>query len=169
MQAIRVQVPRVPMGLIGFLSTTVMLFTAFVSSYLIRRTAPDWQPVTLPAEAWVNLFVLAAASASLEAARRRDPARAGRWIGMTLLLGFLFLAGQGLVWSRLASVGVLLGSSPHAAFLYLLSGLHGLHLAGGMIALGVAAARPALLGHAAVYWHVMGVLWVLLMVLVSVM
>lgn len=160
---------RLPLGLLGFLATTVMLFTAFAASYLIRRTAADWQPVALPAAAWVNLAVLGAASAALVRAGRGDGEARTRWIGVALLLGAAFLGGQALVWAQLAGRGVFLRSSPHAAFLYLMSGLHGLHLLGGMVALAVATARPRLLEHCSAYWHVMGVIWLLLVVLVSVM
>lgn len=161
--------PRpVPLGLVGFLATTVMLFTAFVASYLVRRTGADWHPVPIPAIAWVNLLALAGASATLELARRAaDERTRGHWLWGTILLGILFLLGQLQVWSSLAAAGVFVGSNPQAAFVYVLTGLHGLHLAGGLAALFRAAARPETLGACAFYWHAIGVIWLLVLIVLS--
>jgi cytochrome c oxidase subunit 3 len=158
------------LGLWMFLATVAMLFAALASAYLIRMAGSDWRPVELPPVLWWNTAALLASSAALEIARaRRDSA--SRWTSAAMGLGLVFLAGQGLAWSQLVDNGVLLPTSPHASFLYLLSGLHGLHLFVGLLLL---ASTLRVLSRAAVakgtrrleltshYWHFMGGLWVFL-------
>jgi cytochrome c oxidase subunit 3 len=99
------------------------------------------------------------------------------WLTVTLVLGIVFLAGQLMAWRQLSEQGIYLSSNPHSSFFYLLTGLHGLHLLGGVLALswlavrtwrsfGVPAAR--FVEVTALYWHFMGVLWVYLLMLLFV-
>lgn len=155
----------IPMGLVAFMGTVVMLFTAFTASYLIRRTGTDWQALAMPGLVWVNAGLIVLSSATLEAARRRDR---GFWIGATVLLALAFVAGQTMAGAQLAAQGVFLQTNPHASFFYVLTGIHGAHLLGGIGALLGAWARPAILGTAAAYWHFMGGLWIYLLILISV-
>jgi cytochrome c oxidase subunit III len=107
----------------------------------------------------------------MEQARRTSKAgAAGRWLAGTLLLGGMFLTGQVMVWFELSSRGIYVSTNPHSSFFYLLTGLHGLHILGGIVAVSWAAlSRPEKLERlvrvAAIYWHFMGALWVYLLVL----
>ena len=111
------------------------------------------------------------------AAGRDDSRRCARWLTVAGLLGVAFLAGQVAAWRLLALRGVFLPSNPHAAFFYVLSAVHGAHLLGGLIALGVTLRRAAAgaytaehragLAHAAIYWHFVGGVWVFLLVVLS--
>lgn len=154
-----------------FLGVVAMLFAAFASAYLIRMASGDWIQVRLPGILWLNTVVLVVSSVALELARMRSGALGRRWVGATAALGALFLAGQIVAWSDLVRQGVFVPTSPHSAFFYILTGLHGLHLLGGLAYLGyvwvqigsVDAARAAWLERqAATYWHFMGGLWVFL-------
>ena len=170
-----------PAGLIALLTTVVMLFTAFTAALLMRRGGHDWVPVVLPNLVWGNAAVILASSIAVEMGRRAI-AGANVPLGLTRLaagvvLGVLFLIGQILAWRVLAARGVFLPTSPHAAFFYLLSGVHGLHVLGGLGALGWAVGRlvraphsvliRASLGQVAVFWHVVGGLWVYLLALLT--
>ncbi len=157
-----------------FLSTVVMLFAAFASAYLIRRTAVDWAPVSLPAVLWVNTGVLVASSVFLELARSREGRRGASWVGMALLSGLLFLIGQGAAWLELARRGILVRTGPYSSFLYILSGLHGIHLLGGILFLSAtlwalirrdSAQAWRRLRLCTTYWHFLGVLWIFLFLL----
>jgi hypothetical protein len=57
------------------------------------------------------------------------------WLGLTTVLGAMFLAEQLLVWNRLGTRGFHLGTDPGSSFVYFLTGMHGLHLAGGALSL----------------------------------
>ncbi|MFQ5843576.1 MAG: heme-copper oxidase subunit III [Planctomycetota bacterium] len=142
--------------LAGVLATVGMLFAAFTAAYLERRGGGDWQRTALPGILWINTLVIVASSVTLEAGRRR----AGRgWIRLTAVLGLAFLAGQVVAWRRLAAAGVFLPTRPHASFFYTLSAVHGVHLLGGIVALGAGLRRPAVLGLCAAYWHFVGAVW----------
>ncbi len=169
-------------GLWLFLATVAMLFAAFASALLVRRAGSDWQPVVLPPIVWANTAVAVAASGLAEAARRG--AKGHRWartraaLAAVALLGVAFLAGQGFAWHQLAARGLTPAGNPHAAFFYVLSGLHGIHLAAALL---VAAAGAAWSGPArrlddldpiwpdltAAFWHVLTALWLGVLVLLT--
>lgn len=170
--------PRLRTGSLGMLLALAgisMLFIAITSSYVVGQGLASRAPARMPPLLPVNTLVLFAASAAIEGARRAGAAAArDRWLALALALGIAFLGGQLLVWRQLAAAGVYLGSSPHSSFFYLLTGLHGLHLLGGVAAVaflewrawrGRAALSSRWLDVAALYWHFMGGLWAYLLVL----
>jgi cytochrome c oxidase subunit 3 len=157
-------------------STVTLLFAAFTSSYLVRRTGPDWQTLQMPVILWFNTVVLALSSLSLEWSRReglrQQLTRLRTGITMTTALGVVFLVGQIVAWRHLAATGIFLASNPHSSFFYLLTGAHGLHIVGGLGALFYAVGKTrtagsvtAVLEPVNTFWHFLGVLWIYLLVL----
>ncbi len=175
--------PTAQLGLWGFLATVTMLFAGFTSAYLVRQTSgSDWQPIPLLPTLWLNTALIILSSVTMEVGRaqhrrREDPLKG--WIFATTLLGVAFLAGQLFVWRQLAARGVYLPSNPHSSFFYILTGVHGLHLLGGLGVLVYLLAeawqdgsRPALhsrLKLCATYWHFVGGLWLYLFVVLFVL
>ena len=158
-----------------------MLFIGFTSAYILRRASFDWQPLSAPAILWANTGLLVLSSVTLEIARRRlrgwDLKGAQGFMAATALLGVLFLGGQLLGWRALQLRGVFLSSNPHSAFFYLLTGVHGLHLVGGLVwgLVSVARLRRLTLTPGedglrlfATYWHFLGALWLYLLFLLFV-
>jgi cytochrome c oxidase subunit 3 len=169
-------------GLWAFLGTISMLFIGFTSAYLIRRASVDWRPLSPPWILWANTAVLLASSLTLEAARRRlrewDLRGLFPWVAATGALGVLFLAGQLLAWRGLAAQGIFLASSPHNSFFYMLTGLHGLHLLGGLLWFAAVLVQVRRMAYTpgedglrlfATYWHFLAVLWLYLLVLLFVL
>lgn len=171
-------------GLWILLVAVTMLFIAFTVSYFSRRSAPDWTSVPLPGILWVNTAVLLVSSGVLEWARRSrgrgDVDGMRRRLAWAGGLGLLFLLGQIAAWRALAAAGVFMSSSPHSAFFYLLTAVHGLHLLGGLGGLGYAISRssrsipggpaaavPAVEG-ATLFWHFLAALWVYVLIIISV-
>lgn len=148
-------------GLFAFLATVAMLFTAFTAAYVIRRSGPDWAPIELPPLVWPNTALLLASSVTVEMARKRGRA----WLAATGVLGIVFALGQIAVLLRLAAAGVFLASSPHASFVYVLAGVHGAHLAGGLGAIGRTWSRPHAVPLFATYWHFLGAIWLYILLL----
>jgi cytochrome c oxidase subunit 3 len=170
------------LGMWAFLATVAMLFAGFTSAILVRREAADWYSVPLPGLLWINTALLLGSSLTLEGARllaRRERWRAFKgWLSLTLLLGLTFGIGQVGAWQQLAAQGVFLPSNPYASFFYILTGLHGLHLVGGILALGYLLTRTLqnsaitapqkTLKVCATYWHFVDGLWLYLFLMLSV-
>jgi cytochrome c oxidase subunit 3 len=163
-------------GLWAFLATVSMLFIGFTSALLLRRASFDWRPLAAPPILPANTTVLLLSSLALESARRRlrglDLAGSAWLVYATGALGALFVGGQFLAWRELRGQGIYLASNPHSSFFYLLTGIHVLHLAGGLCWYGVIVARlrqmalvpdEDALGLFATYWHFLGLLWLYLL------
>ncbi len=168
-------------GLGVFLAVVGSLFALVISAYLMRMDLPDWRTVPVPALLWFNTGVLIVSSVTLQlaqvAARRED----GDGVMANLLAGGVsavtFLAGQLLAWQQLRNAGYFLAANPANSFFYLITGLHGLHLAGGLVALGRTIAK-AFSGLAlpqlrlsvelcTTYWHFLLLVWLILFGLLS--
>lgn len=166
-------------GLVATLGAITMLFVGFTSAYLVRRAGSDWSTVPMPQALWFTTAVLLLGSLTLEWARgsakhgRMEAVRVAVWA--TLGLGVLFVSGQFLAWTQLVKAGFFLASGPHSSFFYVLTGAHGLHVLGGMVALllglrrvsttsDVEQARSAV-SLTATYWHFMDGLWLYLFAL----
>ncbi len=166
-------------GMVIALSAIAMFFVAMVSAAVVRRGAPsgDWQPLRAGNVLWqilsLNTIVLMASSLTLTHSRSR--ARAGdaagfrRWWLVTCVLGLLFLAGQLLAWRQLIAAGLYLATNPSSSFFYLITAAHGVHLAGGIVALLVVHLRRArkmeqdtAVDVASMYWHAMDAIWIFL-------
>jgi cytochrome c oxidase subunit 3 len=169
-------VPAAELALWVVLATVTMLFAGFTSAYLVRRTAWDWVPIYSPPILWVNTALLVLSSAGLEMAKvaqkagRRDRLRA--WLLASAALGVAFIGGQVFAWRQLGSSGIFLPTSPHSSFFYMLTGVHAVHVLGGLAALlyvlrrewysrlSLSAAVPLALS--ATYWHFVTGVWLFL-------
>jgi cytochrome c oxidase subunit 3 len=171
-------VHRYKTGMWVALGGIVMVFAAFTSAYVVRKGMSfDWRPIRLPSILWLNTAVLLASSFTIEKARREWESCLS-WLTATSVLGLVFLTGQYLAWRQLAAAGVYLASNPSSSFFYLLTGAHGLHLLGGILALFyvVLAAwqrrvwvnKRAAVETTALYWHFMDGLWLYVFLLLQV-
>ena len=177
---------RYRIGMWVALCSITMLFTALTSAYIVRSrlsTANDWQPISVPRMLWLSTALILLSSVTFEAARRllkRDDDQGyRRWLTATVTLGLGFLLTQWLAWRELVAKGIYLATNPHSSFFYLLTGVHALHLLGGIVMLGYLLARAwrsrnvgqtrALrqdsANAAALYWHFMDGLWIYLFLL----
>jgi len=165
------------------LASITMSFAAFTSALIVRQGgANDWKHLTLPPILYLNTLVLIASSITLERARRqvgaymkgpRDQAAPpSRWLYVTLALGFLFVAGQYIAWLQLRAQGLFLATNPNSSFFYVLTGIHALHVSGGLGGLARvirklnnSTLRKSTLDATSHYWHFMDALWVYLLLL----
>jgi cytochrome c oxidase subunit 3 len=165
---------RAYVGTWVLLTAIIMLFAGLSSAYIVLRGLPQWQNITLPRIVWANTLVLLASSVALEfarqAVRRNQPALVRQWMAISGILGVGFLAGQVLAWRQLVAAGVYLSTTIHSSFFYVLTGVHALHLLGGLVGLGMVlqkafANRLSATNHeplkvCALYWHFMDVVWI---------
>jgi cytochrome c oxidase subunit 3 len=168
--------PVAKVGLGVLLAAIGSLFALFISAYLMRMQLVDWRAVPKPTVLWINTGVLMLSSAGLlwarAAADRRDLAgvRTGLLAAAAAALGFL--VGQLFAWQQLTAAGYFLASNPASSFFYLITALHGLHLIGGIIALGrvmvrawrgVEADRLQLsIDLCSMYWDFLLLMWLVL-------
>jgi cytochrome c oxidase subunit III len=198
---------RARLGLICGIATVGMVFVSLTSALIVRRGLPtfddasrtylrDWGGVQLPWQLLaVNTAILLISSLTIEFARRQMARRAALvpvesipgislgeergfpWLGITVVLGFAFLVGQWMAWGELRARGFLVNTNPDSSFIYLLTGAHALHLAGGVVALMWASAssllhkpvedRRIVVDIAGWYWHFMAVLWIYVFALLA--
>jgi cytochrome c oxidase subunit 3 len=167
-----------------FLAVVGALFALFASAYIMRTEFVDWRAMPVPRLVWLNTALLVLASVLLQCAlvacRRGDAAtmRLGLAAGAVATVGFL--GGQLAAWRALEASGFLVTGNPSNSFFYLLTGLHGLHLVGGLVALAATLplawgpaefgatpdAPPARLARlrlrlelCAMYWHFLLFVW----------
>jgi cytochrome c oxidase subunit 3 len=166
-------------GIWILLTAVIMLFAGLSSAYIVLRGMPSWQNIELPSLLWPNTAALLMSSIAIElsrrAIRRNDIQSMKRWLGIGGVLGLAFLGGQLAAWRQLVNEGVYLPSTLQSGFFYILTGLHGLHLLGGVIGLCFVlgkALRNRLtaftyepLKLCATYWHVMDAIWLYIFLL----
>jgi cytochrome c oxidase subunit III len=169
------------------LAAIAMSFAALTSALYVREgSGSDWHHLALPPILWVNTLALIASSITLEFARRRvsaymrhqetDRSRPMLWLELTLLLGLVFVVGQYLAWLNLRAQGLFLPTNPNSSFFYLLTGVHVMHVLGGLGGLArvivrfLSSTRPlrrSTLDATSYYWHFMGILWIYLLCILS--
>ncbi|HZD08665.1 MAG TPA: cytochrome c oxidase subunit 3 [Candidatus Limnocylindrales bacterium] len=174
-------VPPAKIGLGVFLAVVGSLFALFISAYSMRMTMVDWRALPVPKLLWFNTGVLVLSSVALHwaylAARRNDID--GVIVGLCEggASAVTFLVGQLFAWQQLNAAGYFLATNPANAFFYLLTGLHGLHLLGGLVALvltidkvwrGFELPQVRLsVKLCAIYWHYLLLLWLVLFTLLT--
>ena len=168
------RMPLAKIGLLVFLSVVCAVLAMVISSFFMRM-APDWRPLPEPALLWVNTGVLVLSSVALQRAGVAAGLGSGDKLKNWMVAGgasaLAFLAGQLVVLRQLHQGGYFL-DNPAVGFFYLLTIVHGVHLLGGIVALGRAAGQ---IGHGApparirqttelcaLYWHFLLAVWVVL-------
>jgi cytochrome c oxidase subunit III len=173
--------PAAKIGLGVFLAVVGALFALFVSAYIMRMELVDWRALPVPPVLWFNTFVLVLSSAALQwaqrAARRdqRDDVLTGLLAGS--ISAVIFLIGQLLAWQQLSAAGYVPTANPANGFFYLITATHGLHLLGGLVALGrtttkawrgvdVSSLRLSV-ELCTMYWHFLLLVWLIMLALLT--
>src|SRR5262245_26932654 len=126
------------LGIWLFLASEVMLFGALFSTYIILRTgSPVWPRAQL--SVWlgaINTVILISSSVTMvlawAALKMHDWSKHRLYLGLTFLLALLFLVNKYFEYSEHVHLGELPAHSTFFAIYYTLTGLHGLHILGGM-------------------------------------
>lgn len=165
--------PAAKTALVMFMAVLSSMFLLFVVGYRMRMAEPDWTPVSDPGLLWVNSGALILASVFMHFARRAASEGQIRSVQRNLTLaGFFsiaFLVGQYTAWGILRDSGLYAIASPAAAFFMLLTGLHAVHLIGGLLVLSRATVRAwqgievkrikLSVELCATYWHFLLFVW----------
>lgn len=159
-----------------FLVSVVMLFAAFTSGYLVRKAEGNWVNFELPDIFLYSCGVVVAASITMLFAQwahnkgNKLLMQIGLFISLIIGSSFMLMQFQG--WQELMSNGIYLVGNPSGSFLFVISGVHALHFAVGILIILVSLLRSFLLSETeikiqrissvAIYWHFVGALWIYL-------
>jgi len=139
--------PNAPIGsnawvaVLMFLGAEAMFFAGLIGAYIVFRvSAPIWPPPFQPrlpiGVTGVNTLILIASAVTMRLAVKAvfvsDRKKLIRLLGLTAILGGIFLAVQGYEWVRLFHFGLTLSSSVYGGLFYTLIGFHGLHVVGAL-------------------------------------
>jgi heme/copper-type cytochrome/quinol oxidase subunit 3 len=159
---------RTLLGIAIFIASESVFFLAIVLAYVAYRDtglATAKANLDLARTAIFSIALFASSGTMALAAR----ARSGLWLAGTMVLGAIFITGQGAEYARLLSEGIGPGSALFGTTFFTLTGLHGLHVLAGLVAL--VALFAATLSHAravhpvaweavGLYWHFVDAVWV---------
>jgi len=160
------------------IGSIVMMFAGLTSAFIVKSNQVNWKTVSMPKIFWVSTAVIVLSSLTIQLALRsfkdRQMNRYRSWIGVTIILGTAFLILQWLGFQDLWAQKVTFKGAGAGQFLYVIFGLHGIHVIGGVIAL-IAMFIKAFTGKiklyssapvevAATYWHFVDLLWIYLLI-----
>ncbi len=165
-------------GLWLFMITVVMIFASLTSAYIVRQAEGNWVVFDLPLSLWVTSGIILLSSLTMHwaylAAKRDELEKTKLGVIITSILGVVFLVGQVMAWGDLVENSVFFVGNPSGSFLYVLTGLHGLHLVSGIIFLlivlistfkyKVHSKNINQMQMCVTYWHFLGGLWIYLFV-----
>jgi cytochrome c oxidase subunit 3 len=163
------------------IGSILMMFAGLTSAYIVKRSQASWLMLEIPVVFWYSTAAILASSItvqlSLKALKAREMMAYKRWLMITAVLGVLFLVLQIVGFKQFGANDIRLvgaGSNASYSFLLAISGLHGLHVLGGVIALvviAIQALRVATRNYntvplevAATYWHFVDALWIYLFI-----
>lgn len=161
-----------------FIASIIMLFGAFSSAYMVKKASGDWLAINLPPIFYWNTVIIIISSISaqigLNAARKDNIRVLNIALVITSFLGLSFLIGQYLGWQELVAQDVFFVGHPSGSFIYVFTGVHGLHLVSGLIFLVVMMVaglrfrvHSKSLGWmqmCTTYWHFLDALWLYLFI-----
>ncbi|MEO6290237.1 MAG: cytochrome c oxidase subunit 3 [Ginsengibacter sp.] len=165
------------------LASIVMMFAGLTSAYLIKRNLANWITFDIPAIFWYSTAVIILSSITIILSRnafgQREMKTYRRWLAVTMVLGIVFVFMQYSGFRQLWDSGMTLTRNVSFSFLYIIVGLHALHVIGGLIALIVILIKaysiknknysPVQIDLMSTYWHFVDFLWIyLLMFLVMI-
>jgi len=164
----------VNVGVVVWLSSELMFFAGLFAAYFtLRSVNHEWPPDGVELETArtaVATAILVASSGTMHravhAANRGERRGAITWLGITALLGVIFLSNQVVDYAQ-ASFSI--DDNAYGSIFYLMTGFHGLHVLGGLLFMGAVAASIAGRSKTPVgttvevcgyYWHFVDVVWV---------
>src|SRR5258705_12482948 len=155
------------------LAGIVMMFAGLTSAYIVKRKLANWITFELPKIFWYSTAVIVCRSLTVILSRnffrQREMKQYRLWLAVTLLLGILFVYMQYIGFRQLWYQGITLTRSVSFSFLYIIVGLHALHVIAGVIALIIVLVKafsikrknysPVSIDMMNTYWHFVDLLW----------
>jgi cytochrome c oxidase subunit III len=160
------------------IASILMMFGGLTSAYIVKRNQANWQTFDLPIAFWISTAIVICSSITMMLALRSFKERQMSQYRMlmiaTMVLGVAFIALQIIGFQQLWAKGITLQGNVSYSFLYIIVGLHALHVVGGVIALIVMSLMAfsstkrvytsVPLEIMSTYWHFVDILWLYLLV-----
>ena len=160
------------------IGSIVMMFAGLTSAVIVKRNQADWQGFTLPTVFWYSTGVLLLTSLSIQmclrAFKERRMRRYRSLLTLTAVGGLLFVVLQFRGFESLWAQGLRFTNDVAVSFLYIIFGLHALHVLGGIVALIVQFGRAfstrsrnyssVPIEIVSTYWHFVDLLWLYILV-----
>ena len=164
---------------VAFLSI-IMMFTGFTSAYIVRKSQGRWLDFDFPTNFFWSTIAIVASSIILHIAYKaflNNKSSVYRYsLVISFLLGLVFIYFQIMGWKELEGQNVFLQTNPSGSFLYVISGMHLVHVLGGVIAMILALIHAFYLPFKVTktrilrfeltvwYWHFVDILWIYLLI-----
>ncbi len=167
--------PMLAVGVMIWLGSELMFFSGLFAAYFtIRANDHPWPPVGTHldvVQAGVFTAILVSSSFTMQYAvfcEERLNRRAARtWIAVTMVLGFMFLGNQFYEWVTQTTRWT---TNAYGSLFYIMSGLHGLHVFLGLVAMVFLLGRMkgpggdpgelAVFQGVSYYWHFVDIVWI---------
>jgi len=160
------------------IGSMIMMFAGLTSAYIVKRDQPNWTSFEMPTIFWYSTAAILLSSLTIQLAVRnfkeREMRRYRILMMVTMVLGLTFVYCQYTGFKALWNQGINFRGSGAGQFLYVIAGLHAVHLLGGIIVLAVQwfrSQRKKVRSYSAIpveiaatYWHFVDLLWVYLFV-----
>ena len=160
------------------IGSLIMMFAGLTSAFIVKSNQDKWIPVTLPVIFWVSTGMMLLSSLTMQLSLRsfkdREMSRYRFLIGATVVLGLAFIVCQWLGFQELWNNKITFKGSGGGQFLYVIFGLHALHVIGGLVVLLIMFIKGFFgkrknyssvpVEVAATYWHFVDALWIYLLV-----
>jgi cytochrome c oxidase subunit 3 len=160
------------------IASILMMFAGLTSAYIVKSSQAGWEQVETPMTFWYSTAAILISSITMQMALRsfkqREMKQYRLLMGITLGLGILFVVFQSMGFNWMWEHGVRFKGAGAGQFLYIIAGLHGLHVIGGIVALLIMFVK-AFIGRnksynsvpvevVATYWHFVDALWLYLLI-----
>ena len=160
------------------IASILMMFAGLTSAYIVKRNLAGWEEVETPVYFWYSTAAILLSSLTMQLALRAFKQRSMQQyrllIGTTLVLGVIFVVFQWVGFKWMWDHGVVLRGASAGQFLYIIAGLHALHVIGGIVVLLIMLGKALLsrtrsynttaVDVAASYWHFVDALWIYLLI-----
>ncbi len=160
------------------IASIIMMFAGLTSAYIVRQAQGNWVEYKLPVIFWVPTITILVSSVTmsmgLRAFKKREITQFKSLITITLILGVMFTIFQWVGFNQLYAHNIRVDGNPSESFLFIIAGLHLLHILGGVVALLIVffrAFRTSVKVYNATgleivgtYWHFVDALWIYLFV-----
>jgi cytochrome c oxidase subunit 3 len=164
------------------IGSIIMMFAGLTSAYIVKRQQPGWTSFEIPSIFWYSTTAILISSLTMQMALKAFKERNRRGyrnlITFTALLGITFIVLQVFGFEQIWKSGVTFSGAGAGQFLYVIAGIHVLHVLGGVIVLTVMllkALRTTTRSYnsipvevASTYWHFVDALWIYLFIFFSV-